>query len=113
MATSPDKDFQNDIESLRSDIAALTDTVGKLASEAVKAQAAFAKDARKAAKAAGKVGEEMWEEAQQLGADGLDAAGDAAQAGIASLESQIKRSPMSAVLIALGIGFVVGILGHK
>jgi ElaB/YqjD/DUF883 family membrane-anchored ribosome-binding protein len=113
MATSPEKDFQHDLEALRADIAALTDTVGKLAAEAVKAQAAFAKDARNAAKAAGRVGEEMWEEAQQLGADSVEAAGDAAQAGIASLESQIKRSPVSAVLIALGIGFVVGILGHK
>jgi ElaB/YqjD/DUF883 family membrane-anchored ribosome-binding protein len=113
MANSPEKDFQNDIEALRADIAALTDTVGKLASEAVKAQAAFAKDARTAAKAAGRVGEEMWEEAQQLGADGYDAAADAAGAGMATLENQIKRSPVSAVLIALGIGFVVGILGHK
>ena len=113
MATHPEKDLQSDIEAIRADIAALTDTVGKLASEAVKAQAAFTKDAKRAAKAAGRVGEEMWEEAQQLGSNGMDAATDAAHAGVASLEAQIKRSPVSAVLIALGIGFVVGLLGHK
>jgi ElaB/YqjD/DUF883 family membrane-anchored ribosome-binding protein len=112
MAT-PEKDLQTDIDAIRKDIAALTDTVGKLASEALKAQAAMAKDAKRAARAASHLGEEMWEEAQQLGADTFDAAGDAAQAGMASLESQIKRSPVSAVLIALGIGFVVGLLGGR
>ncbi len=44
MATNPEKDLNEDLAAIRADIAALTDTVGKLASEAVKAQAAFAKD---------------------------------------------------------------------
>jgi ElaB/YqjD/DUF883 family membrane-anchored ribosome-binding protein len=110
---NPEKDFQDDLSAIRADIAALTDTVGKLASEAVKVQAAFAKDAKKAAKAAGKIGEEAWAEAQQLGADGMDAAADAAQAGIATLEGQIKQNPMSSVLIALGVGFLVGIIGSR
>ena len=113
MPTTPERDLQKDIEAIRADIAALTDTVGKLANEAIKAQAAFGKNAKAAARGASRVGEEMWEETQQLGADAAEAAADAAQAGVASLESQIKRNPMSAVLIALGIGFVVGILGHK
>ncbi len=113
MAANPEKDLQTDIEAIRADIAALTDTVGKLANEAVKAQAAFGKNVKAAAKGATRVGEEMWEETQQLGADAADAATDAAQAGVASLESQIRRNPMSAVLVALGIGFVVGLLGHK
>ena len=113
MATNPEKDLQNDMEAIRADIAALTDTVGKLASEAVKAQAAIAKNVKKAAKSAGAVGEEMWEEAQQLGSDTADAAADAAHAGMASLENQIKRNPVNAVLIALGVGFLVGLVGHK
>jgi ElaB/YqjD/DUF883 family membrane-anchored ribosome-binding protein len=113
MTTSAEKDFQKDIEALRADISALTDTVGKLATEAVKAQKAFGGGMKSAAKGASKVGEEFWEETQQLGADAAEAASDAAQAGVASLEGQIRRNPMSAVLIALGVGFVVGILGHK
>jgi ElaB/YqjD/DUF883 family membrane-anchored ribosome-binding protein len=110
---NPEKDFQDDLAAIRADIAALTDTVGKLGNEALKAQAAFAKDAKKAAKRASGLGEEMWEEAQQLGSDAAGAAGDAAQAGMATLERQIKQSPVSAVLIALGIGFLVGILGSR
>ena len=113
MATHPEKDLQSDVEALRADIAALTDTVGKLASEAVKAQAAFAKDAKKAAKAAGAVGGEMWDETMQLGSDAVDTVGDAAHVGMASLENQIKRNPVNAVLIALGVGFLVGLVGHK
>ena len=113
MATNPEKEFQDDISALRADMAALTDTVGKLASEAAKAQAAFAKDVKKAAKSAGRVGEEAWEETVQLGADARDAAADAAQAGMASLERQIREKPINAVLIALGIGFLVGLIGRK
>ncbi len=113
MAISPEKDLQTDIEAIRADIAALTDTVGKLGNEAMKAQAAIAKNVKKAAKSAGAVGEEMWEETVQLGSDAADAATDAAQAGIASLETKIKQNPVSAVLIALGIGFIFGLIGHK
>jgi ElaB/YqjD/DUF883 family membrane-anchored ribosome-binding protein len=110
---NPEKDFQDDIAAIRADIAALTDTVGKLASEAAKAQATIAKDVKKAAKTAGRIGSEAWEETAQLGADTAEAASDAAQAGVASLESQIRQKPLNAVLIALGIGFVVGLLGHR
>jgi ElaB/YqjD/DUF883 family membrane-anchored ribosome-binding protein len=113
MATSAETDFQKDIETLRADMAALTDTVGKLASEAVKARSAIGGDMKKAAKKAGKLGEELWEETQQIGADTAEAAGDAAEAGVASLERQIRKNPMSAVLIALGAGFVLGMLGHR
>jgi ElaB/YqjD/DUF883 family membrane-anchored ribosome-binding protein len=113
MATNPEKDFQTDIEAIRADIAALTDTVGKLAAEALKAKSALGGNVKSAARNAGKVGEELWEETQQLGADTADAAFDAAGAGVASLETQIRRNPMSAVLVALGVGFLLGIVGHR
>jgi ElaB/YqjD/DUF883 family membrane-anchored ribosome-binding protein len=113
MATSAETDFQKDIEALRADIAALTDTVGKLATEAVKAKSAIGGNMKTAAKKAGKIGEEIWEETQQLGSDTAEAASDAAGAGVASLERQIRNNPMSAVLIALGAGFLLGMLGHR
>lgn len=113
MATSAETDFQKDLEALRADIAALTDTVGKLASEAVKARSAIGGNVKTAAKKAGKLGEELWQETQQIGSDTAEAASDAAGAGVASLERQIRNNPMSAVLIALGAGFVLGMLGHK
>ena len=42
IATKPENDLQTDLEAIRSDIAALTENVGKLATEASKAQAAMA-----------------------------------------------------------------------
>ena len=57
MVTTPEKDFQKDLEALRADIAALTDTVGSLAAQAAKAEAAIAKNVRKAAKGAAGTGE--------------------------------------------------------
>ena len=113
MVTNAERDFQKDIDALRADIGALTDTVGKLAAEAVKVKSTLENDMKKAARNAGKVGEELWEETQQLGADAAEAAADAAGAGMASLETQIRRNPVSAVLIALGAGFVFGILGRR
>ena len=62
MATTPEKDFQNDLDALRADIAALTDTVGSLAAQAAKAEAAVTKGVKKAAKGAIGTGEDMLEE---------------------------------------------------
>jgi ElaB/YqjD/DUF883 family membrane-anchored ribosome-binding protein len=112
MAT-PEKEFQSDVETLKADIAALTETVGKLAGEASKAQAAMGKTMRKAARGAANVGEEAWDEAVNLGQDAADAARNATYAGVSSLERQIKANPLNAVLLALGVGFVIGLFGKK
>jgi ElaB/YqjD/DUF883 family membrane-anchored ribosome-binding protein len=116
MVTTPEKDFQKDLEALRADIAALTDTVGTLATQAAKAEAALAKNLKKAAKDAVGSGEDIWDEGIHLGHDAAKAAVDGARASASSLEHQIAKNPMNAVLIALGIGFIVGIVGivgHK
>ena len=100
MASTPEKDFQNDLEAIRVDVKALSDTVGNLIAEASKAQAAMGKTIKKAAKnAAGDV-EEMWDGAVNLGQ-------------VSTVEREIKRNPIYAVLISLGIGFLVGILNRK
>ena len=100
MASTPEKDFQNDLEAIRVDMKVLSDTVGNLVAEASKAQAAMGKTITKAAKnAAGDV-EEMWDGAVNLGQ-------------VSTVEREIKRNPIYAVLISLGIGFLVGILNRK
>ncbi len=108
-----ERDFHNDVEVLRADMAALTKTVRKLANEATKAQAAIAKTVRRAGKNTLGFGEELWEEAGHLGHDAAGAAQGAAHAGVSSLESEIKRYPLSAIIAALGVGFVFGILRPK
>ena len=108
-----ERDFQNDVEVLRADMAALTKTVRKLANEATKAQAAIGKTVRRAGKNTLGFGEELWEETGHLGHDAAKAARGAAHAGVSSLESEIKRYPLSAIIAALGVGFVFGILRPK
>lgn len=112
MAAS-DKDFQNDLDTLRADISALTDTVGKLASEASNAKAAMGRTAKAAGKRAASIGEDMWDEAMQLGQDTAEAAQNAAAAGVSTIEKEIQRNPLSAVLIALGVGFAAGFISRK
>jgi ElaB/YqjD/DUF883 family membrane-anchored ribosome-binding protein len=111
MATPPEKDFQTDLEAIRADIAALTANVGKLSTEVSKAQTAMAKTVKKAAKASATIGAKMWGEAADLGHDTTEAVADVAHAGMSNLEKQIKQNPVSSVLFALGIGFVVGAVG--
>ena len=113
MASTPKKDFQNDLEAIRVDLKALSDTVGNLVAEASKAQAAMGKTIKKAAKhVAGDV-EEMWDGAVNLGHDTAEATRSAAHAGVSTIETEIKHNPIYAVLISLGIGFLVGILNRK
>ncbi len=111
METTQSKIFQTDLEAVRSDIAALTENVRKLAGEASKAQAAMAKTVRKAAKTSVGLGTKMWDEAAELGHDTSEAVTDATYAGVANLKRQIKQNPVNTALIALGIGFVVGLIG--
>jgi len=110
---TPEKDFQKDLEALRADIAALTGAVGNLASQAGKAEAAIARNVKKATKDAVGAGEDLWDESVHLGSDAAKAATDGARAGMSSLEHLIGKNPLNAVLVALGIGFIVGIVRHK
>ena len=83
-----ERDFQNDVEVLRADMAALTKTVRKLAYEATKAQAAIAKTVRRAGKNTLGFGEELWEEAGHLGHDAAEAAQGATRAGVSRLRAR-------------------------
>ena len=108
-----ENDLQNGLDPIRADITGLTETVGKLATEAGKVQAGMAKTVKRAAKNAAGVGEEMWDEVADIGEDTIHAARHAAQTGASALENEIKRNPLLSVLIALGVGLVAGMLRRK
>ena len=101
MPTNADvKDFQHDFDAIRADVSALTDTVGKLASEAV--NAAVGKNPGKTRKRLRRAEDEMWEGTRELGDDVMGAA-----------EHEISRHPMRSVLIALGVGIAVGLFAFR
>jgi ElaB/YqjD/DUF883 family membrane-anchored ribosome-binding protein len=117
MTMAAEKDFQKDLEALRADIAALTETVSRLAGEMADARTTMrdtVRDSvRSAAKDAAEAGEDLLSDAMKLGGDTAGAAADAARARVSSMEDEIKRNPVTAVLTALGIGFVIGIIGRR
>ena len=83
-------DFQKDLDSLRADMAALTGTVGKLATVAEKAQAAMSKTMKRAVHNAAGVGEEIWDEVADLGNDSAEAARDALTWGCRPLRTRLN-----------------------
>jgi len=105
-----EKDIQKDIEAIRADIAALSDTLGRLASAVHDARSTMRDSMKTAAKDAAKetagAGEELFADTVKLGSDTADAA-------VSSLDAIIRRNPITAVLTALGIGFLLGMMGRR
>ena len=104
-ATAGNDAFQEQLRALRSDLAQISTTVGQL----VQSQGGSLREA-----AAGVVGAAR-EQFSGLGEQGRQFAGQA-QTQMAAMarevESQIERNPMTAVLVALGIGFAVGLMSR-
>jgi ElaB/YqjD/DUF883 family membrane-anchored ribosome-binding protein len=108
-----EKDFNDNLDKIRAEISALTDTVSKLVSDTAGMQAALKKKVNAAAKQATAMGEEFVSDAVDMGNDAIHAATRAAAGAIDNVEGQIARNPMTAVLVALGIGFAVGLVTRK
>lgn len=98
------------LDQLRSDIAALSETVARLASEGAASARSQIKDSTaRAARGANAAGEQIYQNAAVLGRDAVDTAHIAA----AQIEHQIARNPMATVLVALGLGFAVGVMSRR
>ena len=98
------------LDQLRTDIAALSETVGRLASKgADSARSQFRDSAGRAARGASAAGEQLYQDAAVVGRDALNTA----HVATAELESQIARNPIATVLVALGIGFAIGALSRR
>ncbi|MDF2118970.1 hypothetical protein PY365_25710 [Roseiarcaceae bacterium H3SJ34-1] len=100
------KDIENvgrkaaeDYNSLREDIAKLSDTVSKLVAKQAEEASAKVKDAMGSAKT--------------VMSDTASKAQDRALSAGAEIEASIERNPYSAVLIALGVGVALGLLNRS
>lgn len=105
-----DDDVGQQVERLRADFMTLSETVTRLASESAASVQSQVRDT--AAKAAHKVsaaGAHAYQDAAKLGHDAIDTA----HVAVGRLETEIARNPMTAVLAALGFGFVVGLLSRR
>ena len=113
MAASADKELSDSLERIRADIAALSDTVSQLVSDTAGIQASLRKKVNSAAKQATAAGEELMNDAIEMGGEALDAAARTAAGAVDSVEAQIVRNPMTSVLVALGLGFALGLVTRK
>ena len=110
-SSSTDKDLAaagvhmgKSLDQLRADIAALSETVARLASEgAASARSQIRETTDRATRGASAAGEQLYQNAAVLGRD----AADTAHIATAQIEAQIARNPITTVLIALGLGTVV------
>ena len=98
------------LESLRAEFAMLSETVKKLASESAASAASQVSDAAdKGVRGARGAGHRMYKDTAHLRQDAVDTA----TAITDKVESQITRNPLTAVIAALGIGIVIGILSRR
>lgn len=111
MAT--EKDLADHLETIRKDIASLSETVGQLVSDTAGIQASLKKRVSAAAKQATAAGEQFVSDAADMGNDAMHAVAREAGAAVNTVEREIARNPLTAVLIAIGAGFAIGLMSRK
>jgi ElaB/YqjD/DUF883 family membrane-anchored ribosome-binding protein len=97
--SSDAESLEAQIETLKGDIAAISATLTDLVKSGVREGRAKA--------------ERTAEHYKQQGKEQADAALEGARAYGEALEGQIERNPFSAVLVALGLGFLIGLMSRR
>jgi len=113
MATNADKEMTENLDKIRADIAALSETVKTLVSDTAGIQSTLRKKFDETTRQAASMGEKMMHEAADMGNDALHAATRQASEAIDTIEVKITRNPFASVLIALGLGFAIGLLNRR
>ncbi len=110
---SATKTIEEDIQALRGDVAALAESIGQMASGAAAAKAAVKNGVDEGLDGAARAGREFLSDAAKIKSHSARAAEEAASDVTSMLAGEIKRNPFMAVAVALGVGFVAGIVQHR
>ena len=113
MASNADKELSDNLDQIRADISALTETVKTLVADTSGIQSSLKKKFDETRKQAGHLGEQVMKDATDMGSDALHAAARQASNKIDEVEVKITQNPFTSVLIALGVGFAVGLLSRR
>ena len=113
MATQSEKEMAENIDQLRADIANLSKTVKSLISDTSGIQSTLKKTLDETAQRATRTGEKILKDAGDMGSEALHAAAKQATHTIDDIEIKITRNPFAAVAVALGIGFMFGLLNRR
>jgi ElaB/YqjD/DUF883 family membrane-anchored ribosome-binding protein len=98
-AATGEESLEAQIETLKADLAAVRATLAELLKSGVRKGRARAEHAA--------------EDYLKQGQEQADAAKESARVFTEALEGQITKNPLTAVLIALGFGYFVGMLGRR
>jgi ElaB/YqjD/DUF883 family membrane-anchored ribosome-binding protein len=93
------EDLVAQLETIRADVAKLTSILSKIATDEVDTARTKVRDA---ASAIGDQGERL-----------AGAARDSVQSSAHEVEAAIQRNPLSAVLVAVGLGFLFGMFSRR
>lgn len=113
MATNAEKEMAENLDKLRADISELSATVKSLVSETAGAQSELKKKLDETARHAAAAGESILHGAAEKGNEALHAATKQATDKLDEIEIKITRNPFAAVAIALGLGFVLGLMNRR
>jgi ElaB/YqjD/DUF883 family membrane-anchored ribosome-binding protein len=113
MASAPENQLKDDLATIKADIASLSGAIETLVSEGARVRAAMAKTAKRSARNASAAGSDILDNTWNLGEDTAAAASNVVQTGVSMVEEQVKKNPLGLALIALGIGFSIGLFRFR
>src|ERR1700732_1375284 len=108
MGRSTQKHTAGQLATHRAAIAPLPRAAPQLASETAGIHTSLRQRVSNAAKDAFGAGERMLSEAEKLGGEAMHAAERGTTAAVTGVQKEIERNPLTAVLIALGVGVALG-----
>jgi ElaB/YqjD/DUF883 family membrane-anchored ribosome-binding protein len=116
-SNSTSQDIGESVKEIRAQIDALTKTLSDLADDTAEMRNEFTKRVKRTSREAASLGEQIVHEAAHAGSEALNAAGsyaaDSAHAAAGRVEAQIARNPVTALLVAMGLGLAIGLLSRK
>ena len=116
-SNSSSQDLGESVKEIRAQIEALTKTLGDLADDTAEMRSEFTRKVKQTSREAASLGEQIVQEAAHAGTEALNAAGsyaaNSANAAAGRVEAQIARNPVTALVIAMGLGLAVGLLTRR
>ncbi len=116
-SNSSSQDLGESVKEIRAQIDALTKTLGDLAEDTAEMRGEFTKRVKRTSREAASLGEQIVQEAAHASGEALNAAGsyaaNSANAAAGRIEAQIVRNPVTALLIAMGLGLTVGLITRR
>ena len=107
----------SDLAAIRADIATIAHSINRLKAEIGETRRLALKGNghRRAGNGDGEhhIMEDLLSGAMTMGSGAAEAAGEAVHAGTAWVDDMLKKNATPAVLTALGVGFVLGVMGRR